>query len=173
MIEIPTTRPATIAAIEKDFGTTIATSIWLKVINNHTWVERNLPIGFCIQFDRSINVAAGSPLPDPNTDIWIFCDGTLINDAESPLNGQNVPDFRNQFLKHDDGAQFVTGGALNTDLSHTHTIGITDNREPFNDADNNDDRVSGFPHNHGLDSDLGVIGLLPLHIQYHIFMRFK
>lgn len=49
-----------------------------------------------------------------------ICDGSVVNDAESPFNGQTLPDLRNKFIR---GAATVddigqTGGTS----IHTHTI---------------------------------------------------
>jgi len=174
MIEIPTLRPEPIGSLESDFGTTIATSIWEKTINNHAWVERNLPIGFCLQLNRDIQPVSGPALSDPNPDIWQFLDGTLISDADSPLNGVNVPDCRNRFLKHKTGVAFSTGGASTLNISHGHAIGFVDNRQPDFQADNDNDRAAGILHNHPVTPNLSSTeNIIPLHIQYHIYVRYK
>jgi len=173
MISIPIARPAVIGGLEKDFGTTIAASIWFKIINNHAWVERNIPIGFILPFHRDIQPVSGPALPDPSSDIWQFCDGTLISDADSPIDGQNVPDLRNAFLKGTSGTQLLTGGQSQVDLAHQHTIAAVDARQPDVQADDDDDRLEGILHSHTTPSDLTLENVLPLHIQYHAYMRYK
>jgi len=174
MIEIPTFRPELIGSLESDFGTTIASSIWLKIINNHAWVERNIPIGFLLPFHRDLQPVSGPALPDPTSDIWQFCDGTVISDSDSPIDGQAVPDLRSSFLKGTSGTQFVTGGQETISLFHDHITGFTDNRQPDTQADNNNDLQSGIVHNHPVTNDLSLLeDIVPLHIEYHIYMRYK
>lgn len=173
MIESPIVRPQTITSLEQDFGTSICTSIWLKLINNHAWVDKNIPVGFLLSLFRDIQPVSDPALSDPNPDIWQFCDGTVINDSDSPLDGQAVPDMRNLFLKGASGVQFSTGGQSSIDLTHTHVIGINDNRTGLNRVDNNNDRQSGGPHDHPLSNDWGVFPVLPLYAQYHAYVRYK
>jgi len=174
MIEDPVVRPDIIGGLEQDFGTSIASSIWLKIINNHAWVQKNIPIGFLLNLHRDIQPVTGPALSDPNSDIWIFCDGSLINDADSPLDGQNVPDMRNRFLKHSSTSEFLLGGNSTTSLLHTHVIGQVDDRQPDFQADNQTERVSGVLHDHPVTNDLSAAeNIIPLHILYHVYMRFK
>jgi len=174
MIEIPIVRPDNIKAIEKDFGTTIAAAIWQKTINNHAWVERNIPIGFILNFHRDLQPVTGPPLPPPDPDIWRFCNGSLISDSDSPLNGQNVPDFTTLFLKGASGAEFLTGGQSNVSLQHTHVITQVDNRQPDFQGDDNDDLISGNLHGHPVTNDWAPTeDIVPVHFQYHAFVRFK
>lgn len=174
MINIPILRPALVGSLEADFGTSIATSIWQKTINNHAWVERNLPIGFCLQLHRDIQPVSGPALPDPNSDIWQFCDGTLISDSDSPLDGVNVPDFRDKFLKHLTGGPFTTGGSETVDLSHANAISFEDNRQPDFQADSDNEAPAGASHNHASSLDLSPTeNIIPLNIRYHIYVRYK
>jgi hypothetical protein len=48
---------------------------------------------------------------------WVECDGSTISDAESPMNGEDVPDLNGgEFLR---GA--ATSGGTGGTTSHTHT----------------------------------------------------
>lgn len=67
-------------------------------------------IGYSVPFNQTF--------PDENG--WISCDGQLVNDADSPFDGFNVPNINNQsFLMGGIGAG--TGGS-NTMPDHVHGI---------------------------------------------------
>ena len=55
------------------------------------------------------------------TAFWQLCDGTTVSDAESPLNGQAIPDYNadGRFLQGADAAGGTGGAAA---MAHTHTI---------------------------------------------------
>ena len=55
------------------------------------------------------------------TAFWILCDGTTISDAESPLNGQPVPDLNGEgrFLRSADTAGDEGGSDT---MAHTHLV---------------------------------------------------
>lgn len=68
-----------------------------------------------------------------NTDNWVYCDGTVLSDAASPLNGQTLPDLSGRYLVgfgtdgggDIDSAAWATAAVGNTshqiDIAHTHT----------------------------------------------------
>lgn len=53
-------------------------------------------------------------------DYLILCDGSVISDSDSPLNGQTVPNINgeNRFIR----GNTVSGGTGGTNSNHTHTI---------------------------------------------------
>lgn len=174
-IEIPTKEPELIKTVESDFGSTIAQAIWLKIVNNQTWVERNIPLGFILHYFASQPVGSGLSVDPIDLDLWKFCDGSLISDADSPLNGQNVPDLRQRYLK---GSATVgtVGGSNTTNLLHSHggLTGVTDDRQPNFQADNNNDKATGNPHTHPIFADLSSVETIqPLTTDIHCYMRFK
>lgn len=68
-----------------------------------------------------------------DTSYWVYCDGSVINNPSSPLNGQTTPDLSNRYLVgfgtegggDIDTAAWATAAVGNAshrvDLSHTHT----------------------------------------------------
>jgi hypothetical protein len=85
------------------------------------------PIGTIKQVAASIT---GVPTYNISA-FWTLCDGTIISDAESPLNGQTIRDLNgnNEFLRSADTSG-GTGGESTHVLttaempSHTHTYGV-------------------------------------------------
>lgn len=60
---------------------------------------------------------AGTPATLP--DGWVLCDGSVLSDSDSPLNGQTIPDINGnqQFIRGVSGATGGTGGSE----THTHS----------------------------------------------------
>lgn len=151
-IIIPTIKPLPLQGLEADFGTSVSASIWRKVINNHSWVEKAFPIGTILFFHESITEANGDPKDPPNPDIWIFCDGSIISNVDSPLNGQATPNMVDLFLKGST-TDLLTGGNATLNIQHNHggQTGITDDRADFI-ADDGADHSTGAPHYHSIDN---------------------
>ncbi len=83
--------PDTLQVVMPPVGSIVA---WLKTL---TGVPQTLPVG------------------------WVLCNGAVISDGDSPMDGQNTPDLNGgEFLR---GAPTTggTGGYDSHDLSHTHT----------------------------------------------------
>lgn len=87
-------------------------------INQNFNVLRNeqiAPIGSIVAWHRDLS---GTPSIPPG---WSECDGSTVSDAESPLNGQPLPDLNG-------GARFLRGGANSGTLEdhafqdHGHAI---------------------------------------------------
>lgn len=105
----------------------------------------SVPIGAIIDWWRPDN---SLPLPDN----FQICDGSLVDDIESPLNGYALPDLTQLFVRgitdvNDIG---VTGGSTN----HQHTIDIPDHDHEVvidHDHPNMDlTLTTGGNHSHGL-----------------------
>jgi hypothetical protein len=176
MIIIPSIKPELLKSLEVDFSSSVASSIWRKIVNNHTWVERAIPIGCILFFHQSITTAAGDPIDPPNPDIWKFCDGSLISDPDSPLNGQNTPNMADLFPKgpKEGEVEFQIGGNATLDISHNHggRTGTTDDRGNKN-ADPDTDHVSGSPHYHSINTKWGVESILPKYFSLQAYIRYK
>ena len=175
MIEIPELKPQSLKSHECDFGTSISKYLWNKVINNHAWVERNIPIGFIMYFHGSRTFANGNPITPPNSDIWVLCNGDLISDIDSPLNGQATPDMRNLFLK---GSSTIgqLGGQDTINIAHSHSgiTGITNDRHVIDTADNGGDANTGAPHYHTINSVWSSSeSVIPPYIELQMYMRKK
>lgn len=71
-----------------------------------------VPIGAIIPWAKSFNNVPSIP------DAWLECDGSVISDSESPMNGETLPDLNgnNNFLRGNTtsggtGGSTSTGGA--------------------------------------------------------------
>ncbi|RKG79682.1 hypothetical protein D7W79_09785 [Corallococcus exercitus] len=100
-------------------------------------------------------------------DNFAICDGSVVNDPHSPLNGVRLPDLRGLFVRGTGDYLNIgqTGGALNhTHLLtqvpvHTHGVGHNHGwyrgssseslGEP--DSDATDDKLTGFHHQHSVE----------------------
>ena len=175
MIEEVKLKPQRIYAHESDFGTTAASFLWQKVINNQHFVEKCFPIGFVLFFHASQTYANGNPIEAPNPEIWQPLNGTTVNDPDSPLNGVTLPDLREKFLKGSE-TQGLTGGQLTINLNHSHggITGVTDDRQPDVQADAGGGYNTGAPHYHGISSAWsGAEPITPPYIDLQAYMRIK
>ncbi len=168
-------KPEVLRGMESDFGSSISTFIWNKIIRSHAWTEKAVPIGYIMYFFKAQEDAGGTPIDPPNPDIWAYCDGSLISDSDSPLDGQNTPDLRNFFLKGSDSAIGTTGGQETIDIEHNHGGGTGFTSDAINgNADSGSDHETGSLHNHALfnswPTDQTVI---PVHFEVQAYMRFK
>lgn len=166
-------RPKRIFSNESDFGTTIASYIWSKVINNQNFVEQSFPIGYVLYFFASQTDANNIKIAKPNPNIWKELNGQIINDPDSPLNGITLPDLRNKFIK---GTKSFgeTGGQETINLSHNHG-GLTNY---FDDktggSDRGNDHTGGSYHAHPIYPALSSAeNILPPFIKLSAYMRYK
>lgn len=174
MIIVPSIRPDTIKGPESDFGTSIAASIWRKIVNNHTWIEKSLPIGSILFFQASTTEANGTPIDPPNPNIWTICDGSVINDIDSPMNGQATPNLKNKFPK---GAStdLINGGNSTINIQHSHggRTGVTDDRADVV-ADIGVDHSIGAPHYHSINNQWSTAEpIIPKYFAVQAFIRYK
>lgn len=88
------------------------------VVNASNLDNRQVPVGGIIQWHKS---KTGTPSLPEN---YAECNGQTISDAESPYDGQTLPDLNgeNRFLRGN-GTSGGSGGTESNDLSHTHNIG--------------------------------------------------
>jgi hypothetical protein len=84
------------------------------------------PIGCPIPFDKTLMASVGvTTLPWG----WVECNGQVLSDVQSILNGQTIPNMNTgsgtgRFVRGTTGATGVT--QTNQNASHTHTISVTD-----------------------------------------------
>ncbi len=74
-----------------------------------------IPIGGVVAWLKSL-----SGVPDL-TENYVECNGQVLSDSNSPLNGETMPDMNGS-------NQFIRGNSISTGTgtgSHTHTIGTT------------------------------------------------
>jgi len=115
------------------------TEIFINVIQD----DRDA-IGTIKFYDKS---ATGLPVQNI-TAFWVECNGQALSDAESPRNGQTMPDMNiTQRIARGAATSGGTGGAD----SHTHSFTTTDTSDPagstysFNSANNTTAAASTLP----------------------------
>jgi len=81
---------------------------------------------------------------------WRICDGSVVADPQSPLDGKNVPDLRSKFVRGEQdlsrnilATETNTGGSDVMNLEHTHSLAT--------DGTHDHSSVTGLDgwHNHG------------------------
>lgn len=76
-----------------------------------------VPVGTVISWWRA---DASTPLP---SDEWAIADGSVVDDPESPLDGQALPDLTDRFIMGVPASDIgQTGGANVLNLSHRHRV---------------------------------------------------
>lgn len=173
MIIIPQLQPQLLTDMETNFGSTIATAIWAKMIEHINWIQLHVPIGMILMVHKNKTGPSVSwpTITIPNS--WQFCDGSLITNPDSPLFNQNVPDLRNLFLKHSDIIG-QTGGADSINLYHNHSgsTGTTDDSDFSAKRTDDGDEVGKYNHHsHGISGDLGTYTKVPPFHELQPYMR--
>jgi hypothetical protein len=90
---------------------------------------------------------------------FVLCNGQIISDVTSPLNGQTIPNLNDDiFLMGSSSASGASGGANSKDLSHTHTLAHTHGTDTQLSASTSVS-VSGtlVGHTHNLDTNGGAM----------------
>lgn len=155
----PQLKPNALQKIESDFGSTIASFIWKNVLQHQLWVNRSIPLGSILSFYGSQLLARtdliDELIPQPDSSFWQWCDGSIINNANSPLFGEATPDFREKFLKGYPILGLI-GGQSTVNLSHNHG-GTTSSRSDGSTqiiADVGNDPIrAGAEHAHSISYD--------------------
>jgi hypothetical protein len=173
MVVIPQLRPALLKLLETNFGTTIATAIWKRLVDHVNFVNHHMPVGMVIMVQQGASFGSISwPLPTISS-CWQFCDGSPVTNPDSPLYGQNVPDLTGRFLKH--GTTIGTlGGAETINLQHAHSgwTGVTLDAEFSNPRTDDDNERKGFNnHRHGLSNSLSTVSKVPIYGELQPYMR--
>jgi len=175
-ISTPVLKPNIIQKIESDFGSTISAFIWKKVLQHQMWTNRSIPVGSILSFFGSQLLARTGPfdelIPQPDSSFWQWCDGAAIINPNSPLLGQNTPDFKEKFLKGY-GTLGILGGQSTINLQHNHS-GITQletDRSNEENVDDGGDHTSGSHHTHPISNNWSTSeSIIPPYteIQYYI-----
>jgi hypothetical protein len=167
-------KPEELETHEVDFGTAVAESLWKKTAFMQNWLNRAIPIGYLLFHHSGQTLANGSPIPTPNSDTWVLCDGSLITDVNSPLNGQFAPDLRKIFLK---GAATTgsTGGQTTINLSHSHGNTLVAKSDKGNiNGRSGGDYNGGTNHTHTINTKWSSAEpIIPPFKELQIYMRKK
>ena len=170
-ILIPQLKPELFRQFESDFGTSIAETLWKRMIDHQNWLNKAVPVGIVLFFYGSQTYADSDPIDQPNVN-WQFCDGSAVVNSNSPLFGQNVPDLRELFLK---GSLSIgtLGGSDDVNLSHSHggVTGATLDAEAVANTEGGADQGGPSLHTHSIPSALGITSKLPPYVELQPFMR--
>lgn len=156
--------------LEKDFSTSIAQALWLKASQNINSLNKAYPVGMLL-----FMVNSQSNLPaTPNLGFWQLCDGSVVSNANSPLNGQTLPDLRNKFIRHPQAGDilFSTAGQDTVNLSHSHggSTGSASDRNDFQ-LDNGGEVMEAGDHSHSIGSAIGVVSTVPSYLELQCYVR--
>lgn len=72
----------------------------------------DVPVGTVLPFMGDVSLLPSN---------WVFCDGTIIDDPDSPLDGQSLPDLRSRFLRGTSSEGLGVGVSAGSDF-HSHYI---------------------------------------------------
>lgn len=115
-----------------------------------------VPVGTILAYVGPLNT-----LPDS----WRLCDGSQVNDAQSPFNGQTLPRITdNRFLMGVEAAQSVNQAGGRNDIpqagSHNHGVNTGTPRDSVPDSHgfdaderNQPPAVTGIDHRHRISLD--------------------
>lgn len=176
MITIPSVKPDLLFALETDFGTTIAATIWRQLKAQEQWLNAQLPLGLILYFYSSQTYAGGGGIAAPNA-CWRLCNGGTVTDPESPLYGAPVPSMMDIFPR-DGNAIGATGGSNTfTPPFHNHG-GLTSFNPDYDDgskhSDDHDEKPAGTNHRHAVDGQaFGAQLTMPLYLDLQPYMRVK
>jgi len=143
-----------------------------KIILNNNWLLDLMPIGAIVAIQTN---QAGGGAPDGN--IYQFCDGSEITNANSPirsigLNQRFVPDLRSKFPR----AATTTntnpaGGSWDHNLSHAHSTGTYS--AVGNYMGTKGDRRRRDHHTHSISAQYNDPTTIenPAYITYNFYMK--
>lgn len=177
MITIPVTTPDLFKSIERDFGTTVAASLWSKIARHFSWYNLNVPVGLVMFFHGAQRLADGTPgtlIDQPLAGEWQFMDGSVVSNSESPLDGETLPNLRERFPFHDSSTIGITGGSDVIDLAHTHGIAVVNDRTDVSNlrsSDSDIDVAHGGLHTHPVGTDLTTVFKRPRYQELQAFIR--
>ena len=163
--------PSKFPAIDIDFGTTIASGLWLEAAQLITYIEQSYPIGMLMLVELTQSPVINPP--DPS--IWKYMDGTPVSNPNSVFNGATFPDLRNLFIRHPVTGESALsyGGADLFTLNHNHT-GYTDYANDSGRQNNDDDsnvREQPGIHRHSINPAVLTYQTVPLSHEVQVYMR--
>ena len=119
-----------------------------------TTIAQSPPVGSIVGFHKD-----WSETTDTIPDGWLYCDGSVISDSESPINGQTLPDLNGT---DDDTKRFLRGsdtaGTTGGSSTHNHSVPKTSCRRQYN---------STYPNN------LNANTSIPPYFEVAFMMRIK
>jgi len=172
-LEANNVRPDTIRGLEADFGSSTARYIFRKLAANLLFNHESYPIGFIKFFYQQQVLTDGNLIPPPNPEQWVLCDGSLISDSQSILDGRNAPNMVGLFPKYD--AQDLVGGQNDINLRHNHNgnTAYASDAQDYN-TDGGGGSHGGSFHRHSIPSNLSSTeNVVPPFAEVQPYMRYK
>jgi hypothetical protein len=129
-----------------------------KLIQNYNFLANTIPVGTIIWVDIS---RPGVQIPDPN--LWQICDGSQINNPDSPIatvgiHINNTPNLKNKLAMSANARRANPSAGLQTfNVLHNHG-GATGNQNPpgLQVYDTTDNRRYQDIHTHTISDDLSA-----------------
>ncbi len=128
-----------------------------RAVSPDSLFDTTPPVGAIIAWAKTI---AGIPQALPTS--WLECDGSVVSDGASPINGQNVPDLTNsEFLRGNSTSGSTGGGTTGAGSSHTHTqdgsvsnhtslsLNTDQHNHSFSDTSSTPSQTAGVPQGEG------------------------
>ena len=138
-----------------------------KVNENFYYV---VPIGGIIHWAKTL-----SGVPQTLSDGWVECDGSVVSDGDSPLDGVTIPDLNgdNRFLRSN-STSGGTGGADTIDIEHNHTGTTGASSLPTGGTNTHGSGVAQHTHTFTSGDSLSdAQSILPTYYEVVMIMRIK
>ena len=133
----------------------------------------DVPIGGIIAWAGSFNGV--DTLANQGRTDYLECNGQEVSDADSPLNGETLPNLNN-----DDGSEnfflrgATTSGGSSGSTMHTHTISdSTDDYSPAADVASGSGAAAAATHDHNINVTTGSASNEPPYYDVIWLMRIK
>lgn len=155
---MPTTTPVIFSEIhneEIEINQSIDEEILKKIVQNNNWLLLIYPIGSII----FVNVNQVGVI-QPDSRIFKICDGTQINNPDSPFDGQNAPLLIERFVRFSSTTiGNETGGTLDHTILSGHSHGTS---TPLGDGAKNlqkggDNLSRSNDHEHDVPDNTGEL----------------
>lgn len=126
-----------------------------------------------------------SGVPIPNPELWQLCDGSPITNVDSPLRGQNTPNYIEPEVGTSGGRYmrgYINAGTIGNygganlhSLAHNHNGGFTEYKDtPLANADTDDDFMSVLGHRHAIGVGLpALINFEPEYVCVSHYLKIK
>jgi hypothetical protein len=152
------------------FGDLVSTETFSTLTSNLNYLIDSMPVGSIMPIMYGLQ---GVPLPDPS--MWLLCEGGTVQDQNSKLHGQAIPDLRGNYLK---GASSIglagrSAGSNTKNFAHSHGGQTQRNSNGSDNGDSDDDYITIYEHSHPISVDLGVKNIEPLNICIRFYLKIR
>lgn len=158
-------------SLESDFGTSVANDIWLRVAQMCSYIEKSYPVGSVMFLHETQDNLPATP----DSKYWQELDGSTVSNANSPINGATLPDFRDKFMMHPVSGDVILSSSGNDSLSFAHDHGYLGYETGNADnqlLDNGEGRVEIQTHRHSMSSSsTPSFSTLPLYRALKCYVR--